>query len=363
MSTYVIDTAALVHNIDVCRRVVTPARVYGVVKGDGYGLGLLPYSRILSARGVDALAVTEGADALALRQDGFAGEILMMRATTDADELQELMQAQAVFTVGSMESYAALDMAAAIGHADVQAHLYVDTGMGREGFSPNDDEKLHFLCVDSGKVHITGLYTHFPMAEQDARDTKTRFISFMRLVHSLKADGWHGTVHCASSCAALRYPEMRLDAVRIGSAFLGRLPFQSQQTQELKKIGYIETELEATRWLAPGDTVGYGSSFRAQRKTQIGLLNIGYYNGFGTERNIAVNNTQDLARALLTPMKTLLRGKEKTASVNGNAVNVVGSVGMQNTILDITGANGKVHDKVILECNPLMIRNIDREFR
>ena len=362
MSAYVIDTASLKSNIEICRRTVGDVKLYAVVKGDGYGLGLLPYSRILRAEGMTELAVTEPEDAKALRADGFAGEILMLRSTSDPEEVKQLLEADAVFTIGSTEAFSELNLAASQSEKTVQAHVYIDVGMGREGFDDRDCESLRAVCQAQCCVKITGAYTHFPSAE-DPEDTKRRFVDFKRLVEFLRSIGWTGTVHCANSCTALYYPEMRLNAVRIGSGFLGRVPPDIANKLGLRQIGYIETEISAVKRLEPGDTVGYGCAFKARRKTEIGVLNIGYYHGYGMERVVNMSCPRDYVRAMLGPAKELLRGTKKTASVNGNTVCVVGCVGMQNTFLDITGCGGKAHDKVILPCNPLLVRNLNREYR
>jgi len=362
MGVYVIDTAALKSNIDICKRTVGQLKIYAVLKGNGYGLGLLPYSRILRAEGLTAFAVNETGDVEKLRADGFSGEILMLHSTSNSKEIQRLLDADAVFSIGSAEAYEALNQAASQSEKKVQAHLYVDMGMGREGFDVWDRENLCAICQHQGCVAVAGIYTHFPSAE-NPEDTKIRFSGFMNLVEFLHGMGWAGTVHCANSCIALHYPEMRLDAVRIGSGFLGRLPLNISEELGLQTIGYIETEIASTKWLVPGDTLGYGCAFKARRKTEIGTLNIGYYNGFGTERTVNMSSPKDYMRAMLTPAKALLRGTKKTASVNGNTVPLVGCVGMQNAFLDITDCPGKAHDKVVLQCNPLLVRNLDIEFR
>jgi alanine racemase len=308
MSAYVIDTASLKSNIEICRRTVGNVKLYAVVKGDGYGLGLLPYSRILRAKGLTELAVTEPEDAKALRTDGFAGEILMLRSTSDPEEIKQLLEADAVFTIGSTVAFSELNLAASKLEKTVQAHVYMDVGMGREGFDNRDREGLRAVCQAQGCVKIAGAYTHFPSAE-DPEDTKRRFAVFMQLIEFLHGIGWTGTVHCANSCTALYYPEMRLDAVRIGSGFLGRVPILKKLG--LRQIGYIETEISAVKRLEPGDTVGYGCAFKARRKTEIGVLNIGYYHGFGTERVVNMSSPKDYVRAMLEPAKELLRGKKK----------------------------------------------------
>lgn len=362
MNAYVVDKASLEHNIRHLSQQMEQAKVRAVVKGDGYGLGLLALARVCHEQGIAAFAVTMPEDASALAEAGLADDLLMLRVTDNKDELDELLRAGAILSVGSERSLQAAHAAARrAGHA-VKAHLYFDCGMCREGFDLKHPEAVLPYLTDE-EVQITGVYTHFPRAGGPREDTINRFVPFQKAVEVLKASGWAGEVHCANSLTAMRYPEMRLDAVRIGSAFLGRISYDGAGDTGLKPVGYLECDITDIREIQPGDTVGYGCAWTAKRPSRIAVLDIGTFEGYNTEISREYFNTKDYIRSALSPIRKLLKKEARLATVNGKKVAVVGRVAMQHTMLDVTDISCEVHDKAILPCNPLLVRHVPVEFR
>lgn len=362
MDAYVIDSAVLRRNIALCRRAMGSRPIYAVVKGDAYGLGLKEYSRFLRREGVDRFAVTETAAARLLRQDGFEGDILLLRVVTDPAELAELVALEVIFSLGSRRSYELLERAADKRDRTVRAQLYVDSGMGRVGFTARDKKEMAALCRRHGRVELEGLYTHFPSAWGRERDTRRRFEAFMALAQALKKTGWTGQLHCAGSCAALRYEDMRLDAVRLGSALLGRVEGPEAAAMGLRPVGYIDARISAIREVEPGQTLGYGGAFKARRRTRVAVLEVGYYHGYDTERCRSLLSWKDYIRAMLSPLKNLFGLRRRTALVRGQEVLVLGQVAMQNTLLDVTDCPCDVDDRAILPLSPLLVRNLPRLF-
>lgn len=362
VDAYVIDTAALRGNVERLRQEMGSRRVYAVVKGDGYGLGLSQYSRFLISCGVERFAVSEPQEAQTLRLEGFDGEILMLRSTGDLRELKQLLRAGVVCTVGSMQAYEQLAKMAQMLGCCAEAHLYIDSGMGREGFSPRERDKMAALCRQQGSVHIAGLYTHFPAPAGPERGTRRRFEAFMQAADALKAAGWQGIVHCAASCAALRFADMRLDAVRLGSALLGRVACAEGAALGLRPVGYIDARIAAIRPVAAGQTLGYGLAWRAREDKKVAVLNVGYYHGVDTDHGSEPVCTGDWLRSVIRPVRQWLRRQRPSALVRGKPAPVLGRVAMQNTMLDVTGCDCAVGDRAILLCSPLMVRHLPREF-
>lgn len=357
MDNYVIETAVLRKNVEICCREM--GKVYAVVKGDGYGLGLLPYSRFLISCGIERFAVTEPEEAQLLRKEGFEGEILMLRCASEPEELEVLLRTETVCTVGSKAGYARLEtMARALG-CQAQAHLYIDSGMGREGFLPRETETMVALCRGDAVVRVTGIYTHFPNVVSET-DTRLQFEAFTRAVAALRASGWQGMAHCAASGAALRYADMRLDAVRLGSALLGRVA--GGAALGLCPVGYIEAKIAFIQSVRPGQTLGYGSVWRARRETKVAILNVGYYHGIDVDHAVEPICLGDYLRVVIRPLRRLLRRQRKTAVVSGKRVPLLGRVSMQNTMLDVTGCDCAVGDRVVLPCSPLMARHLPCRF-
>ena len=137
MRKLVIDAAALARNLDRLRRAAS-ARIIGVIKGNGYGLGLTDYARFLTEHGVDMLAVSTAEEAAALRQAGIAAEVLMLSSTAIPRDVAVLLDCGAILTVGSCAAAETVSAVAVEKGVTARVHVKLDTGMGRFGFLPQD---------------------------------------------------------------------------------------------------------------------------------------------------------------------------------------------------------------------------------
>ena len=164
MNAYVVDRKALEQNIQVLREKAGDTPIYGVIKGNGYGLGLIPMAQVLREGGIDRFAVTGLKEVCALREGGFAEEeILMMRATCIPEELEVLLEQNATATVGSLECATTMDQVAERMGKPFLCHLKIDTGMGRYGFLPDQLEEMQKV-YSLPHLQVTGIYTHFHSA-------------------------------------------------------------------------------------------------------------------------------------------------------------------------------------------------------
>ena len=365
MKQYIVSVEGLRSNVKVCRQIVGDKKIYAVVKGNGYGLEIGPFAKLLREEGVTAFAVTEVFETRALRDLGMVEEeILMLRPTEDAAELGELVNMSVVCTVDSAETAMALDAAAERAGTVAMCHIKIDVGMGRYGFEPGEIEKIKAVYSNMQKVAVTGIYTHFPSAFSDKKGTRAQFDTFMQVVEQLRAAGLEtGCVHCANSSAALRFDYTRLDAVRLGSALLGRLSFRAKKNLGLEKIGYMEAEVRDVRWLPAGRSVGYGSVFTTKKPTRVAILDAGYYHGFCAEKGRDTFRFKDCAVGCLSLIKRWIFGQKIYVTINGKKARVLGHVGMLHTVADVTDIPCEGRDVARLEVNPLMAKGVRRLYR
>lgn len=358
MKAYMVDKSALAHNIGLILDHAGDAVVWGVIKGDGYGLGCVELAQVLSACGIDHFAVTDVREVRALREAGFEeNAILMMEGTCNPAEINDLLDNRAILTIGSREDAKMVDQVAGERSAVAEAHLKIDTGMGRYGFLPEEIETVYSLYTDSPNIAFTGIYTHFGCAV-DAGITQKQFDQFQQVVQKLQDAGFEtGMVHCCNSTAFWKYDHMHCDGVRIGSALLGRVAFSGKT--ELKTIGYCEAELEEIRTIPAGHTVGYGAGFVAKRQTRIAVLSIGYFNGFGVDRGFDLWRFKDCIRGVARYIKAFIKRKALYVSVNGTDCRVLGHVGMVNMVIDVTDCDCKVGDMARVNINPLLLKGVE----
>lgn len=358
MNAYVVDRNALVSNIHVLQEKAGDTPIYGVIKGNGYGLGLLPMAQVLKECGIRRFAVTGLEEVTELRSGGFhEEEILMMRATCIPEELELLLEQNATATVGSLECAKAMDHVAEQAGKSFLCHIKIDTGMGRYGFLPEQLEEIQQVY---GLEHlkVTGIYTHFHSAFSSEKDTRQQFAAFSGVLDRLAAAGYElGTRHCCNSSAFLKYPEMYLDGVRLGSALLGRLSFPGDMG--LQKIGWCRSQVELIRELPKGHTVGYGAAWKAKRPTKIAVCGVGYFHGFGAEKGNDLFRFRDCLRGGLGYVKAFLKKKAYYVTVNGKPARVLGHIGMVQTIFDVTDLSCQVGDPVRIEINPLLVKGMD----
>ena len=311
--------------------------------------------------GIRRFAVSEPSEAERLRAlRGGDIKILFLQTVSDVRETEKLLKLGVIFTVGTKEDAGRLISAAERLGLTAEAHIKLDTGMGRCGFLPSQLSELLPLYTASAALRISGLYTHFSKP-QSSRATKAQFRSFMRTAERIKRAGFDpGLLHCAGSEAFLRYPEMRCGAVRLGSAFLGRV---SVGGCRLKNAVRCLGSISELRILPRGHGVGYGSAWRTPRDTRVALCNIGYYNGFGLERSCGAIQLPVMLRRILSALFSLGKHKALYVEVSGQRCPVLGRVGMMSCVIDVSGCGCAEGDEASADINPLMLRGFDIVFK
>lgn len=361
MTTYIVSRDILAENVRKLRKRAGSVPIWAVIKGDGYGLGALPLAEALRENGIDRFCVTEVREAELLRQNGFENEpILMLRETVQREELGRLLDAHVILTVGSTATAKCVNDIAATRADMAEVHLKIDTGMGRFGFLPEQIDEIIDLYRTMRCLTFGGIYTHFNCAFSDEVLTRREFAEFRGVIDRLHAAGLEtGIVHCCNSAAFLRFPEMHCDAVRLGSALLGRMPFKT----ELQPIGYVQTQIEILRTLPTGHTTGYGALWRAKRDTPVAILPVGWYHGFNVSCKPDMSRAADCLRSGLSAVKQLLHRRRVTVEINGKRCPVVGAIGMLHVAVDVSGVPCKLGDPAIMQINPLHVKGIPVRFR
>lgn len=360
MKECIVDTAVIRRNAEILKSLSGKSEIWAVVKGDGYGLGLEAMAGLLYDCGIRRFAVSEPEEAerlIALRAGDI--KILFLQTTSDAQETEKLLRLGVIFTVGTTEDADNLIRGAERLGLMAEAHIKLDTGMGRCGFLPSQISQILPLYTASDALRISGLYTHFSKP-QSRRSTNAQFKSFMRTAERIKRAGFDpGLLHCAGSEAFLRYPEMRCGAVRLGSAFLGRV----SGGYGLRNAVSCVSSISELRTLPKGHGVGYGSAWKAPRDTRVALCGIGYYNGFGLERICGTLQLPVILRRLLGAIFALLRHDGLWIEVRGQRCPVLGRVGMMSCVIDVSGCDCAEGDEASADINPLMLKGFDIVFK
>lgn len=324
--------------------------VIGVVKCGGYGVSGPEAAAAWVSAGVTTLAVSAPDEALALRKAGFTEQdILLLAPVGDEVLLRALLDAGIILTVSGPAC--AAFYARHRGTEEIRVHVAVDTGMGRFGTRWTDTDELLEIYRTEG-LAFEGIFSHFAASfEAGDQHTAEQLRRFHSALDTLAQHGIQpGLRHIANSCAALRFPETRLDAVRVGSALVGRLPIKSPVA--LKRVGTFKACVVDRRVLRRGDTTGYASICKLKRDTDAAIVAIGRHNGFGLVKRPERLRPLDLLRAVKQALE-LYRRPPVVFYYQGKPLPVIGRVGTQYTLVDAAGTDLAPGSIVTAEIDPL----------
>ena len=266
-SELTVDLGAVRRNVQTLRRALEGSQLWAVVKADAYGHGAVDVAGAALGEGATALCVATVPEALELRDEFPIARILVMGPASN----REIANARE----------AKLELA--IGHEEIPdgvlVHLKLDTGMGRWGLAE----------LPTPSAEVVGIMSHLATADTDAAFAEQQIQRFAEATASYS----HLTRHVANSAAALRLPAARFDAARCGIALYGLSPFGEDPAKDgLEPALLWRSELAQIKQLAPGESTGYGRRFVAKQPTWIGIVPVGYADGFrrdltGTEVRVA----------------------------------------------------------------------------
>ncbi len=362
MKTMLIETDRIRHNLIKIRERAGNSLIYAVLKGNAYGLGLLETAGALRKEGISRFALTDIEDAKLLRENGFQDEeILMLRSTIEPTYIEALLDYNLIGTIGSQDVALVINSIAEKRKSVVEAHVEIDTGMGRYGFDPGDFEKILSVYKHLSSVALTGIYTHFCRAYDSEKTTREQVRRFEDVIEKLRAKGIEpGLVHAANSSALFRYDFCNFDAVRVGSAITGRLATKSNYG--LRKVGVVRDTIAEVRWIPKKTTIGYGSSYKSKQPMRIAVIPVGYVDGFCAEKGRDSYKFFETLRYILSDLKRGITRRKVYVSIGDCPLRVLGHVGMLHTVVDVTGTDCALGDEVTFEVNPLLTGNITRKY-
>jgi alanine racemase len=327
-----ISVGAVRHNLRLLRECVGPdVRICPAVKADCYGHGLELLWRAIAEES-DAMAVASAGEAVGLRELGYDGELLMfftpcsLRAGQAGHEtLKELISHNVTLTIVNAAGAEAMVRAAGELGVEASVHIKIDTGMGRSGVPHNVAADLVGRVRGERSLRLTGLYTHFATADEaDKSYALAQLDTFHGVVDAFRGDEGL-TVHAANSAGAIDLAVSHLDMIRPGIAVYGYQPSGEMQTVlPLRPCLRVRSILMQTKDITAGSSVGYGLTHTFDRATRVGLVPVGYADGY--PRNLSG--------------KVCMR-------IAGVDVPVCGRVAMDQVIVDLTEVpSARIGDEV-----------------
>lgn len=284
-----IDTHRLVQNFRALKACCHPGvKLCAPLKADAYGHGVDIVAPALYDAGADEAAVATIIEAIELRRIGWDRPILVLGnvlAVADEPERRERLDAaiRHRFTLTITDPDTVALLARSQPPAPIDVHLKIDTGMGRMGVAPDRALDLIQAIRAAQSLRLTGIYSHFATADFHELDlAKHQLATFRRLLTELSDVLPRGvTRHLANSAATITMPEAHFDMVRPGLALYGYLPAEHMAEHiALRPILRLVAHLTSVKDLPAGHCVGYGHTFTTRRPTRLGIVPIGYFDGF-----------------------------------------------------------------------------------
>ena len=367
MKKLIINRKDLKNNLNIARKMLNSngkddsgnlPQIIAVVKGNGMGLGLIEYSKFLINNGINFLAVANLEEALALRKAGITEEILMLTPFNRPKELEKLIQNNITLTISNLEQIVIVENILKDSELEVKAHIKIDTGFARYGFMYNNLKEILDAFKMCLKIKICGTYTHFARPIDD-KFTKLQFDRFINCVEVLKKDGQDtGILHVSESTAFIKYPIMRLNAVRLGSFFQGRTLIK---IPELIKIGTFKSEVEEIKTVPKGYNISYGNMYKVKKQTKIAIIPVGYMDGLNMKKDRDIFSFKENCLSVGIEIKKFFKDNRIKVEINNMKYNVIGRIGMYHCVVDISNAdNISVGDEVILNIAPMNVNSMIR---
>lgn len=299
-----IDMDAVKHNLEGVKSLLdSNVRVLAVVKANAYGHGATNTARFLYQQGIDFFAVSFLSEALELRKAGISSSILVFCPLIDEEQVKEAIKNHITLSIGSRFDCQLLDRVSLRLNQRLEVHLKIDSGLGRFGLM--DLEEINTLCQslnENSCIYIEGIYTH--MAEAASRNsayTEKQFQHFMEITNKLAQLGYKIPLrHCANSAVFLKYPQMHLDAVRIGTLISGQYPAgYLPRPLELIDPFRLKCKIISLKTLPAGSYIGYSRSYRLKKDARIAVIPVGYVDGLGLKVDNKAEGFIDLLKILL----------------------------------------------------------------
>ena len=344
-----------------------PVKIIVVVKSNAYGLDLKQYVQFMVNQGFDFFAVSTVQEAVEFRKLGFTQQLLMLSSTGIKEEIKTLIENNVIITIGSKET---IDAVCAISkempEKKIKAHIKIDTGFGRYGFVyDNREEMVEVLknLQEEKNIEIQGTFTHFSNAYYDEKYTKQQFQRFIDCIEVLKMNNINtGMLHVCNSSAFIKFPEMHLNAVRVGSAFVGKLAFQNNIG--LKKVAKLESQVAEIKEVPKGFNIGYSNAYKTKKKTKVAIIPCGYINGVDVQVGRDMFRPVDKFRYIVRDIKDAFKKQNHIVTINGQKCEILGRIGTFHVTVDITGKDIKIGDKATFEVNTTLVNsNVERIYQ
>lgn len=308
-----VNLEAIAHNLDVARQALPDTHLMPVIKAGAYGHGLEPVARRLDTDGIAFFGVANAGEARRLSRAGVRTKPFIL-GPTFPEEREEIVLNNWCATVSTIEEAEHFNRLAALYDKTFLVHMAVDTGMGREGFLPEQLSAAVNPLLSMQNLRIDGVMSHFPSADEDVPYTQDEINRFTDCVQLLQQHFRLRYRHIAASAGELGYEIPIANLARPGLLLYGVAPMASIYDGVLKPTLRLNSRVSLVRELPPSHGVSYGRTYITDKPTRVATIGIGYADGW--PRSIS--------------------GKNARVFINGHSCPVLGRVTMDQIMADVS---------------------------
>ncbi len=297
-----VDLEAIAHNLDIARQALPHTDLMPIIKAGAYGHGLEAVARRLDQDGIAFFGVANVSEARRLHQAGVRTRPFIL-APTFPDEREEIVNRQWCATLSSLEEARHFNELAAQYGRKQELHICLDTGMGREGFYLPSYDALTELAQELSTLshlHINGIMSHCPSADEDIAYTQQQIEYFEALVAEWRQYLPLRYCHLAASAGQLGYEIPMANLARPGLLLYGVAPIASIYDGVLRPTLRLRSRICLIKELPAGHGISYGGIYQTTRPTRVATVGIGYADGWN--RDLSASGVNVCIEGQLYPM-------------------------------------------------------------
>ncbi len=289
LSEALISKRHLIHNLNQIRSKIGPScKIMGIVKANAYGHNVKEVSATLFSNGVRSFGVANINEAIELKQHFIEQQLenepfeILAFASPLPEQLPFYLMHDIDLTLTNYETYSQAEAVAQAHNSCFNVHLKVDTGMGRLGVSMNDALELARLIERSPYLNLKSIYSHFASSGEDMPFSRQQSQHFKSLTREFEhSEGRKVLKHMANSGAIVSDHDTYYDMVRPGILLYGYTPSSAIKTSlNLKPVMQFQSRVTFIKWVEAGQTISYGRTWEAKKRTRIATISVGYADGY-----------------------------------------------------------------------------------
>lgn len=321
-----INLDALAHNLNYYRSKLKPnTKVMAMVKAFAYGSGHIEVANLLQFQRVDYLGVAYADEGVSLRQGGINLPVMVMNPAQETfEKLIQYDLEPDIYTISMLKQFS--EFLHATGY-NAKIHIELETGMNRLGIAENEIGKALDLLEANPLINLQSVFTHLAGADDNVFNdfSQQQYTRFINMVQTIEKKFTIPVKHILNSAGIVRFPEYQLDMVRPGIGLYG-IETTGREQEYLQNVATLKSVISQIKTVKKGETIGYSRKGVATQDTRIGIIAIGYGDGYTRHFSNGVG-------------KVL---------VNGHTAPVIGNICMDMTMINLNNIPATEGDEVIL---------------